>query len=568
MTNRDRRDARRRAAEVASDPFDRITAGRFTAWFPEWSDRRLRARVHREALDASYRAAAVTDIRRNSERKLGGTADQHALPWDLWKLAEEARSLERDNCIVDGLLTRVCDNVVGTDIRPNLSLKDHGLERQAIDWFNEWSLPDYGDPAKSRIDITGRLTRVEMTKLLLRSTARDGDVFARLDDESGQVQCLERERVGTPLNKLGRMRRDKNGNAIADGVAPGNLIVNGVEMDRVGRPVAYWVGEPMGKIDLPDYSNPITNPYLKADAQRIPARNMIHLMDPKRFTQTRGVTWFHSTLELYDMLDEYIEAELVGAKVSAMFTVFIAQQDAEMNALYRAKLQSQPDTAAGYYYERLKSGTVMYGEPGEGVTEIGGKRPNPNLSPFVKSMLRFMGLPFGMPLELMLLDFSEAGWSASRASILQAYQRFRILQEWLINHFLTRIWRWRMGMAVRNGDLPAIPDLFKVTWLPPGWKWVNPEDYAAAKGMELDRCMDTLAGAAAEMGKDWEDLVEQRVREITFAAMAAKKVEQDTKGEVKIDWHDVIAASPKGAAPGQGTGEPSVTKVKGGKPNA
>jgi len=53
------------------------------------------------------------------------------------------------------------------------------------------------------------------------------------------------------------------------------------------------------------------------DAERIEAQYIIHLYDPHRVNQTRGITWFSAVMFELRMLGGYIEAELVAARTGA-----------------------------------------------------------------------------------------------------------------------------------------------------------------------------------------------------------------------------------------------------------
>ena len=71
-----------------------------------------------------------------------------------------------------------------------------------------------------------------------------------------------------------------------------NEIRMGVEVDSVGRPIAYHILE----------NNPNESSLTQAKRERIPASEVIHPFISDRVSQTRGVPWFVSSMTNLSML--------------------------------------------------------------------------------------------------------------------------------------------------------------------------------------------------------------------------------------------------------------------------
>ena len=98
-------------------------------------------------------------------------------------------------------------------------------------------------------------------------------------------------------------------------LAGGNVIRQGIEFDRIGRRVAYHF--------LRRHPGDVTDPGLAGETVRIPAREIIHVIDPVDAGQLRGVSKFAPAIVKLFLLDQYDDAELDRKKVAAMHALFI-----------------------------------------------------------------------------------------------------------------------------------------------------------------------------------------------------------------------------------------------------
>jgi capsid protein len=95
-----------------------------------------------------------------------------------------------------------------------------------------------------------------------------------------------------------------------------NEVRLGIEVNKWGRPVAYWVN--------PGHPSDFGGSLLR---EPIPADQIVHLFDPYRVNQTRGLTWFHAGMMSLKMLNGYMEAEIVAARVGAAKMAFLVNTD-------------------------------------------------------------------------------------------------------------------------------------------------------------------------------------------------------------------------------------------------
>mgnify|MGYP000529381829 CR=1 FL=1 len=115
-----------------------------------------------------------------------------------------------------------------------------------------------------------------------------------------QLQMLPSEML--PLHETGVAR---NGNAIRQGI----------EFDRIGRRVAYHF--------FRRHPGDSTDPGLSGEIVRVPASEVIHVIDPVEGGQLRGVSKLAPAIVKLFLLDQYDDAELDRKKVAAMYAMFV-----------------------------------------------------------------------------------------------------------------------------------------------------------------------------------------------------------------------------------------------------
>jgi capsid protein len=121
-------------------------------------------------------------------------------------------------------------------------------------------------------------------------------------------------------------------------------------------------------------------------------------------------------------------------------------------------------------------------------------------------------------------DYSKANYSSLRAAIADAWKGLTAARGLFAAGFCTpRFLAW-LEEKVMTGALPlpdgvsdfydAYPHLVVCVWRGPGRGVVDPTKEAQGAQMRMDGMISTLDVEAAEMGLDWEDVLEQRAREI------------------------------------------------------
>jgi capsid protein len=239
---------------------------------------------------------------------------------------------------------------------------------------------------------------------------------------------------------------------------------------------------------------------------------------------------FHAILRDLRDLDLLILACLKRMQIAACLAAFIRSDTAW------DKMMSTTATTYGYQMDAaIEPGMMWKLYPGESIETLIPNFPMPELQPFIIMLARRIGVALGVDWQTVLRDYGDASYSSARTGVLATRQTFIVLQSWFAKKFLT--WQWTKVME--DGRLLGLlkyttaitdADIASVIWIAPGWPWVDPMKDAGAKEKQLAIGLTTLRDEAAALGKDWQDLTDQRLREEIYErdqrialGLAAKK---------------------------------------------
>lgn len=422
----------------------------------------------------------------------------------LQALRDRSRQLIRDSAYAKRARQVVVDNVIGTGIgmQPSVMASRGELRKatnQAIsDAFWKWACAD-------SCHTGGQLHFCDLERQAMGQVFEAGEVIIRIHPEAfGRsevplaLELIEPERLVDSMIEPAAL-------------APNTKVIQGVEVDRFYRPVAYWIrtqhpGE--HRLTLRETDR----------AERVPAEFIIHLRVIERWPQVRGVPWLHAVIGKLADINGYTEAEIVAARAGAMYFGTI-ETDEDTSALG----EEQDD---GTYQLPLEPGMVEKLRPGEKLNFVNSNRPNAALDPFLRYMLREMAAGCSVSYESLSRDYSQSNYSSSRLALLEDRDAWRAIQQWFIRSFrepLHKIW---LQQAVLAGAIPGVslaqygsePDKFAaVSFKPRGWSWVDPtkevEAFKEAVKAGFTTVTDVISMTDSQ-GRDAEEVFDLRRREL------------------------------------------------------
>ena len=214
-------------------------------------------------------------------------------------ITARARWLVRNNGYAANAVESFASNVVGDGIKPSSTITDAAKKEELQALWLAWT--DDAD-AEGLTDFYGLQRRAA------REVFLSGEVFIRIRPrraEDGLTVPLQLQMLPAEMLPLDMSRE-----------LPGvGLIRQGIEFDGIGRRVAYHF--------LRRHPGDMTDPGLAGETVRVPAGDVIHVLDPVEASQLRGVSRFAAAIVKLFTLDLYDDAELERKKIAAMFAMFI-----------------------------------------------------------------------------------------------------------------------------------------------------------------------------------------------------------------------------------------------------
>lgn len=462
--------------------------------------KRVRARKHLEVINQGYGNHGASTRKKSLVGWLtrpGSVIEdvEHNIP----KLRERSRDLYMGSPLATGALKTIRTNVVGSGLRLNAQI-DYEYLGMTLEEADAWETQverEFSLWAESiHCDAQRMNNFYELQQLAFISQLMSGDSFALLPviPRPGmpydlRVQIIEADRVCNPpaVDKMD------------------NKIVNGVEVNFRGEVVAYWIAQ----------RHPNSISMKKNDWVRIRKfgattgrPNVIHLMESERPEQRRGVPILAPVIETLKQLTRYTEAELMAAVVSGMYTVFIKSENPHKEV--PGQFISEEDELYDddeINYELGNGAMVALGE-NESIEIANPGRPNTAFDGFVTSLCRQIGSALEVPYELLIKHFS-ASYSASRASLLEAWKMFKMRRSWLASDFCQPIYEEWLAEAVAKGRINA-PGFFTdpvarkayctAEWNGPSQGQIDPLKEVNAARIRIREGLSTRTRETVELG--------------------------------------------------------------------
>lgn len=479
---------------------------------PVVAARRARARLALSVFN-SYDGADKGRRALKEWKTFGNDADADILD-DLSTLRENSRDLVRNNPIATGAIKTKVTSVVGTGLRLQSRIDRDALrltDGQADAWEakteREWRL--FWD--SKNCDVTRTLNGFGLTRQVYQQAKENGDVFILLPRVTRPgvpyelaLQVIEADRVCNP-----------------DGVADSETLAGGIKKDKHGAPLKYYIlKHHPGNKYIQATEEWETRP---AFGQKTGIRNVIHLYNPTRPGQTRGVPDLAPVIEALKQLGRYTEAEIMAAVISGMFTVFIETETGEGVFDY-TNLANETGQKSSDRDLKMGNGVIMELARGEKVHDSNPGRPNTAFDQFVLAILRQVGVALEIPFEILTKHFVSS-YSASRAALLELWKYVLTERQWLADNFLKLVYEVWMYEAVAAGRVvapgfladPGIRAAYlEGDFIGPAKGQLDELKEVKAAQARVDGGFSTISLETTELtGGDWEKNHKQRVKENT-----------------------------------------------------
>lgn len=421
------------------------------------------------------------------------------------RLLARSDDLSRNDPIASGLINTYVTEVIGSGIRveSDVDANTLGLNDVAKEALDAWIDQRWKEWIRE-CDVTGRANFYELMELHFRQRLIKGEAwtFPRWKARPWAqyrfcLQFVESEQVG------GHMPHDR----------PQMGWYDGIHIDDDGTETAIYLQD--------------RHPGDRASMGRTNGREIPrwfdglevywHDYDVLRPVQLRGEPFLASVINYFANLDTYLEAEWWAKQLEALFGVFIESEHPSI----RADQHLDPDSLAGERIEDIEPGTVHYLAPGEKPHSVASNRPGAGTEWFVRLALQFIGAAKGLPIEMVLKDFSKSNFSNVRAALIGARRFFRTMQLRQI-HWIERVRSLFMEELFLTGRLPVRDfapvksALTRAQYITPGWQWVDPLKDTQAADLQIRAKLSNRKTQYGARGENWRAEVTQALEEEAY----------------------------------------------------
>jgi len=460
--------------------------------------------------------------RRTGVHPMGSGADYHFRSESkYYEAMEQARDMDRNDALAGILADRRVDNIVQGGFKLDPKTGDKKLDIDLFERFKAFA----DDP--DLCDIAGESTWAEIERHVVRAESIDGDIVVT-GTEDGPLQVIEGHSIQTKTKQVDTFL--------------------GVTRDQLGKRHQYWVVEELNEFGTQGKSTPID--VRNSDG----LRQLFHVYNPRRVLQTRGVTQLAPIFSYAGMLEDINFAKLVQQQVVSCFAIFrkmATGQSALPSVDGYGQSSTETSPAGTRQIEGVSPGMEIIGQPGE---ELQGFSPNvPNSEYFqqVKLILQVIGVNFGLPLCLVLMDGSETNFSGWRGAVDEARKGFVADQMNLVRRLHRPAYKWWLAneikedSAIRAASQRSGVKIDGHNWHLPTWSYIEPVADAEGDAVQLKNSLTSPRRLHNARGNDWEEVavesVEDNLFAITAGAEAAAKFNTENPTSPPLTWRDLIS---------------------------
>lgn len=416
---------------------------------------RLRSAWHALTSPTHARSAQLWDAAAGGPR-WANTPARAASPnmyWDNPALSRgRAEAQFRNDPTCRRVVESLCNAIVGgSGISPLFA------ERDIQEAWRAWS---------AQCDAEGRLNWEAFLWQALRTVIVSGEAFV--------VMSLDPTANGVPL------RLQLLGPEFLDTSKMGQNTHAGIQYSGP-KPVGYWLYE----------RHPATVGF-NSTSRYVSALDCFHIFRQGATGAQRGQTWLSSVLLPLKELQEYLEASLVKAKVSALFAGFVRSPEGS-NILLNGAV---PTLEPGSMTRLMPSEEVSFSDPPDFTGSF---------DPFVRCQLRRIAAGMGIPYEMLSGDSSQITFASGRHGLLEFKRNIEAVQ-WLL--MIPRLCepvlaRWA-SLAVNLGLIAAAPK--RERWIAPSLEMLDAGAELRAKVGEIRNGLTSRSEAVAGRGWRVEDI--------------------------------------------------------------
>lgn len=433
----------------------------------------------------------------------------------------------------------------GLIVKPKIDYEYLGISRQQATEIERSIKREFSLWADSTLcDIADQNNFYELQQIAFSDWLRNGEAFVLILHKDGEsnmpyglkLKLVQADRVCTPGDWSGEYsgidKKEKNG----------NRIMNGIEIDKDGRVVAYHISSTFpGEygVEKQEWKR------VKKRGEKTGNENILHIFNAETSEQYRGVPFLSPIIQTLKQTTRYTEAEITAALVNAILAVFIETEDGEEpDTGYGGEDDEETEDAWGTPIGGapkpndneivMGSGTVVTLKPGEKVEAVKAEHPSGSFSEFMDAMTTQMGAALEISPEVLQKKFGQ-NFSASKGALNESWRAFIKRRKWFVNDFCQVVYEQWLAEAVALGRVKA-PGFFtdpmirkayaNTTWTGPAQGCLNPMQEVNAATQRIAAGLSTREDECASMnGSEYEENIRTLIRENEQLAEANRAFE-------------------------------------------
>lgn len=437
--------------------------------------------------------------KRLSRWQASSTSPNAEVSGGLVTLRNRSRDLRRNNPYAARAIQAIGSNVVGEGIMTRFTHPDDkpGKKSRLELMWDAWAY-------STDIDFDGQHDICSLQLLIMEAVAESGEVLVRRRYDSSKAFPLQYQVLESDF-------LDLNASAVSGST---NTVIQGIEFDRKGRRVAYFLYEqhPGG------YEHQMFAP-LKSN--RVPAEEVFHIFRMDRPGQARGIPWLSPVIVRLKDFDEFEDAQLVRQKIAACFTAFVHDISAEV-------FEEEND---GDYGDRIEPAMIEHLPAGKTVTFA-----NPpgvqNYKEYTSTVLHGIAVGVGLTYEVLTNDYSAVNFSSGRMGWIEMFRNIKVWRQNIIQlKFLEPLVR----DFKKTAEIAGIPTKGYVhTHIPPKREMIDPTKEIPAAIMAIEGGLSTLSDEVMSQGKDVKEHLQQYKKDMDALDELGIKVKSDTRVAIEM----------------------------------
>lgn len=464
--------------------------------------KRMAARQYSRFVNSGYSEGGASTTKKSLRGYIArSSSPEEDIDANLPLLRSRSRDMFMNAPLGRSAIKTARTNIVGSGLRLKSRIDSEFLgltEEQAEEWernvereFALWASSVHCDALRMN-------NFYSMQQVVLMGWLMNGDSFTIIKHKEPtpympyglRLHNIEADRVSSPS-----CYKDSLGTVEARNPDNGNKIISGIEINDDGEVVAYWVSNRYPQAAYTGLTdNQIKWTRIEAYGQSTGRPNVLHVMEPERAEQRRGVPMLAPVIEPLKQITRYTEAELMAAVVSGFFTVFIKTEGPSSEVPIGEMIPQDQRISDGddTVYE-LGNGAINILRDGEEIQIANPARPNTNFDMFVNALARYIGAALEIPQDLLQKSFNSS-YSASRAALLEAWKMFRMRRAWLAQDFCQPVFEEWLAEAVAIGRVKA-PGFFTDPAIRKAWstaEWNGPAPGQVDPVKEVDAAIKRI----------------------------------------------------------------------------